>query len=414
MDFALQIQPEIISCTSSPRAYHNIVVFGGSMTGGGQCKEGIREKKECAWPARFQRWLTASYGGCIQVHNFARGGTQTEVALSMIPVMLNNFAKSHGQPDLVITDFSVNDVYELDGNVGRQSVLRDDGGMFTVQEKGAAIAELLILTVRNLTRDTSKIRHWIILSHHPKVFEDSGLLNSFARMARLHGVAVLDTRQLWPNYWFPVDTHPDFRTHELLAELLVSGFCTALGMQRPIRNILETAGLPQFSLETLRERLPSCTNPVTVHSAYEQYKHAPDDVGDWKLIEDRKGKPGWISTVTNSSLVLPLTFGATPLLVVNYLRSYEGVGCANLSINGVDVILSGPWTKNISTTATFYSQAYANTIQSSPGDDNYGIIGFGIQPYTQHNAIFTLTTCPEQETVPGKPNKFKLIEVVTC
>ena len=82
---------------------------------------------------------------------------------------------------------------------------------------------------------------------------------------------------------------------------------------------------------------------------------------------------------------------STQRIIVNYLRSYEGMGCAKLTLNGVNVDLQGSWAKKISTTETFFSQAYANVVQAPPDDKNhYGIIGFGVKPFSQHNQKQTL------------------------
>lgn len=391
----------------SPR--QSIVIFGGSMTGGALCSEGQVTNKRCAWPARFERWIRQLLGDCITVYNFARGGTQSEVALSMIPVTLNTFMKQNGQhPTLVITDFSVNDVYEMNGNVGRNSLL-SALGEYSDQEKGAAVAESLIITLRNLTNDKSRTRHWMMLSHHPKSFEDAGLMNAHERIARLHGVPVFDTRSLWPSYWRPKGAHPDFRTHELLASLLARSICSSCTQ----------SDAPQFyARSALRDKLPSCTRPTTVHSAYDHASPIDEQyVGEWKLIQDRPSKPGWVATVANSTLTLPVRFGATPLLMVNYLRSYEGMACVNMSMNGLNVTLDGAWSKRVSTTASFFSQAYANTIQAPARDDNhYGIIGFNVRPNSAQNISFTLIQCLDDRnsSVIRQIRKFKLIDIITC
>ena len=125
-------------------------------------------------------------------------------------------------------------------------------------------------------------------------------------------------------------------------------------------------------------------------------------------MQDREGKPGWITTISNSSLTLPVGFGAVPILIVNYLKSYEGMGTAVLTLNRKSVSLTGLWDKNMSTTVSFVSQAYANIHQGDAGNDNnYGAIGFGVKPHSFHN--LTLTFYEN-----GTEGKFKLIEVITC
>ena len=105
-------------------------------------------------------------------------------------------------------------------------------------------------------------------------------------------------------------------------------------------------------------------------------------------------------------------FGAVPILIVNYLKSYDGMGSVKLKLNQREVVLSGLWEKNMSTTATFVSQAYTNLQQGSAEDDNnWGIIGFGVEPGSIHNLTLTFQPLSAGNQV---SQKFKLIDVITC
>ena len=70
------------------------------------------------------------------------------------------------------------------------------------------------------------------------------------------------------------------------------------------------------------------------------------------MIEERVGKPGWVSTGPAGSVIeFDVRFGAAPRLAVVYERSYEGFGAALLQIvlrnttsftsGGLSVVLRG-------------------------------------------------------------------------
>ena len=54
--------------------------------------------------------------------------------------------------------------------------------------------------------------------------------------------------------------------------------------------------------------------------------------GDWRLLEDRPGKPGWVTTVAGAAIEFELTFGQSPRVVVVYEVGYEGFGDATISL----------------------------------------------------------------------------------
>jgi hypothetical protein len=110
----------------------------------------------------------------------------------------------------------------------------------------------------------------------------------------------------------------------------------------------------------------SCPQPKTYHSAKELFRNTmnADGVelstrpvvksGDWKLLEDMRGRPGWISTRVGSILSFPVCFGNRPFLSVAYLRSYEHIGNATFRIEDtkgnvqVEASLDGHWDKRYS------------------------------------------------------------------
>ena len=103
----------------------------------------------------------------------------------------------------------------------------------------------------------------------------------------------------------------------------------------------------------LLSRAVVCFEPSTEISAYHPKASAARDLGgNWSLEEDRPGKPGWIAKWAGATHRFRLTFGAKPALGISYLRSYESVGNAVISLNGARDALVGTWDQPISTTQT--------------------------------------------------------------
>ena len=50
--------------------------------------------------------------------------------------------------------------------------------------------------------------------------------------------------------------------------------------------------------------------------------------GDWRLYEDRPGKPGWIATTPNATLEFPLRFGGLPRATLAYTQGYAAAADA--------------------------------------------------------------------------------------
>ena len=104
--------------------------------------------------------------------HLARGGTQTEAAVSSLATLLG----THHDADLIITDFSVNDAFEIDGNIGHKSVI--SGG--NVYNKATAISEALVRGIRLLAPGAL---HLMVFSHCPRCDSES-----------IHGMRVLAVR----------------------------------------------------------------------------------------------------------------------------------------------------------------------------------------------------------------------------
>ena len=214
----------------------------------------------------------------------------------------------------------------------------------------------------------------------------------------------------------------------------------------------------------LHALLPSCLEPLTMFDAYLSASHAstsarpgmvsngPEGMssnaagaelgGGWALMEDRPGKPGFISSAPGAVLRLPVRFGLYPALGVTYLRSYASLGDATLTLNNVSMPLHGLWAEEVSISvtewiradtsrserdmatfrkATSAPSAAAKRSQQSqarhegedaPGQntttqwEHLGSWGFHIAPGSSHVLELRYVGPPSA--------KFKLVSVITC
>jgi hypothetical protein len=91
----------------------NVFILGSSMNAGAGCIQDELNGKTCSWGNRFYLWLQKTFpNSIIRLHHKARGGTQTSTTLGALFNLLK--AKLDDgrlkSPDLILTDFSVNDM----------------------------------------------------------------------------------------------------------------------------------------------------------------------------------------------------------------------------------------------------------------------------------------------------------------
>lgn len=452
-DVSQRLQELDKSMKEFPSKVISVVVLGGSVTAGALCKQGTRENKSCSWVARIESWLSAVYPRRrVSVVNLARGGTQTEVALASLSTI---FTGMKHKVDLIFTDFSVNDVYEFDGNVGHHSAVQVQSQQDNY-EKAFAVANSLITGLKALQPSAV---HIMILGHCGACTQKNVVLNGMSDAAIYRGVMVIDTRFLHTDLThFGSDKnrkHPDYPTHQLFADVVVQALrtglrpdcpnntnitkndspaqCTGNMLSTGIKDIICPTGkinrgethygrteaeccfipITKSTRPVLYAKLPSCLAPSSIYDAFTKATtiHGVVAVG-WSVVEDRPGKPGWIATEKNATLTFEVTFGSVPQFTISYLRSYENIGKASLELNGHRIIIDGLWSKRISTTEVLTSQAYADILGDNAGgvDPNYagdrnhfGIIGFGVLAHSTHKIIFT-----------NLGQKFKLVSLRAC
>lgn len=156
--------------------------------------------------------------------------------------------------------------------------------------------------------------------------------------------------------------------------------------------------------------LALCKKPTTFFSALEAdtTREGIRTNGGWQLYADREHKPGWIATQPNSDISFEVKFGLHPRIVITYLRSYEKIGNATMTLNNRTFTLKGKWddpTVHVSQSHTAVFQAFHDAFQDDLGEN--GLIGFNVKPNSAHEVKF-------QFIPTGPDTKFKLIGVETC
>ena len=158
---------------------------------------------------------------------------------------------------------------------------------------------------------------------------------------------------------FPEGTpHPSWRVHALVARL--AGRCMARAWELAcggddtggvadkdeIAAMATCSGAPWGNYNALRATSGGVSGTPVVAA------------GSWVLEEDRAGKPGWISHSPDAELRFHGRFD-TGRVVIAYLRSFEGLARASVSVLGVEappVILDGLWERGSAADVAAVSQ----------------------------------------------------------
>jgi GDSL-like Lipase/Acylhydrolase family len=366
-----------------------IMVIGGSETAGVDCRDDDGHTfKDCAWSARLGKKLSSMFPGKrIVVQNIASGGTTVSVALPMLGTWLLT------QPDLLLVDFIINDSWEAQ---------RAGSNLMSLYE--ALIRKCHSLGFFNLAfvntcsaERCSKARSTIstaAAAHDVVVFDFAGV----ARCSETEGDASPEM------FWDTTGAHPSWVVHERISTMI------ALKFSHQMR--CEQNGSQYFTSEDALAALDFCTAPATLYSAF-----APPasgvSTGGWVLVEDRPGKPGWITTSNNATINFEIVFGSSAQLSVAWLRSYEGLGDAQMTLNGRTVRLPGLYGPDeaggrISQTFLLTFSAYHSVFQPELGLS--GLLGFNVLPKSRHTLTFSTSPELAQENI----SKFKIVSISTC
>jgi lysophospholipase L1-like esterase len=416
-------QRAILACNESPRwsslvfKLHNkkrvdVLVVGGSETAGIECDDKFLRgsARECAWPARLKLHLLRIFPETrVQVRNIASGGTTITAGLAALGAWL----RSESPPDVLLVDYIVNDAFEV--QVGQ------DGQNWPLL---TAAYERFIHAARSISPSTEIV---FVNTCTLEICQDvDRMINAVAArysvpVVSMHALTFLE-RILTNNvasgstFWDVDGTHPPFYVHKLIADIVAS----CLQHRRdPDCNSLRPDTIVSRrhydSVSVCERPLSSFTAGARLHLA-----DAVDVVSNgWRLFEDRPGKPGWISESPNATISFPLRFGPSPRIVISYLKSYNGMSNARIWIDdrqGEPAIVRGRYDgtdARVSQTAVHIIHAGMTTYIPRLGLD--GVIGWGLEPHSQHVLHFAVDTINEDLTRPiNGAFKFKILSVYSC
>ena len=384
-----------------------VLALGGSETAGVGCAEGDRKLKACAWPARLASALGELLPDTsISIVNFATGGTTSSAALPALPHWLA--LTDPGSPVLLLVDYSVNDNV-LDG---ADLLARYETLLLATQRlrPGAVVVFMNACAMERcnaFNEFVKRIGQW----HHVPVISYPDFIASIAMAFREPQASL----RYWGEGFVP---HPPWFIHQALADTATACFKEALQTFACDSTFAQTEQLFHPQLISQPESLSKvgiCDMPTSYYSATDAFHNSTlqTPVGvDWELVEDRVGKPGWISLSSNAQISFLLTFGAHPRLIVSFLRSYENLGNALLFFDDLPdkiVILDGL----VAAQDERYSQYFAinfevdrtDCFQQEHGDS--GCYGFGIRPFSSH-------VLKIHAQARGDIFKFKIVSIVAC
>lgn len=396
---------------------------------------GLVTMTECAWSARFVEWLRITFPlARITLRNLAVGGMPASYFAADVSRFVNN------QTNLVILDTFVNDVAGSPQNaVAEENLATTDI---------AASLESLILALTKtfpdvVLLDTLLIPDWAIGYSQPVFYATR---RAHEIVMRHYGIPLFHLTEIiannsatWPtipnvshnDYWtfdalqkvgppkrprvddfklrqnrFDNLVHPHWSTHQLISDVLgnlvAKTWLHLLERNKtgPIQNKQRHAIKPLSSPDALAA-FSGCPRSLSVWSADDMYDWAvrdlPFSTGNWMLVEEAKGKRGWIANQSGSEIFFPVSFGENPKLSITFLKSYHKAGKVTLSLNESNIPLAsftGKWVQQYSQGVTVVLHSRVKTFKGLAG----------VQP----NSNATVRVRLEND------RKFKVIRIVSC
>lgn len=410
----------------------NIGVIGGSMVqgnmncgGGGVygCARRHQVRNDLAYPRSLENMLRQALPGCkVQLRERAMGASGISTVLHSWSAMFN------GQEDLVIEDFSVNDVR---GKVMVRGKCNDTKAV----HKHLGSHEFMTRRIRERNASLLLMEAWPAYPtrcspYTEYVHRTVADFYALPLISFMRAICNESSRESWSNapaaeHWpagcGDLDTpggscepHPGPHTHDIYAHLIALFILrnaveacaeVSAGAAVDAANEMPPLGvstiMPQNDLTALHHLL-SCAPPAKTViegcSFQQRYLYPKRKMVGFQCYEDRPGKPGWISEAgVRSSLSFLVKATKTGSIILGFLRSYEGFGRAMVDIDGNHSIsLDGHWDERTSQVEyiAFKNEDVFNRSSLSRSFHH---------PSTHHVRLHTTGEA-----------RFKLVKLVTC
>jgi hypothetical protein len=321
-------------------------VLGGSMTAGANCRTpDWREEKSCAWPSGLERWLQRTFPhAVVRVINMAVGGVGSLARLGTV----QRDMESNGKIDLWILDNMVNDAevtYRMPMEASTFSVTTE-ALILKILHSDPTANLMMLATACPVCVDFRENELKIARHYHIPYVDYASLVEQRAQECKVRGTEDPEIRSwtrdcaLWT-----AGTHPGWQAHQHVADAIgyqmgraLSDVCKAPLLPKP--SVLNIPQSTFWARDALLKYLPCEKYSAQFSAANATMKRELVSSQGWNLMEDRKDKPGWISDQIGSRITFPLVFGSKPTIGIGFLRSYEKMGQASITIKEPDGKLS--------------------------------------------------------------------------
>jgi len=327
----------------------SIVNFGGSVAEGSGCDEQVdnitkdskkfypswHEGHECNYALMLARRLNRTFPANVVLRNLAASGRTMIANLAHVRAVLGS---STVKADLILFDHARNDQ----------------------NTKKLSVAEKSAESIRVVTADTLQIATCLqpqaqvvlilLMDHDPRFKNFVGIAYKAAAISR--GVPLVDVQgvfirfgkgKIWQGAF-----HPHWQTHAYVADLFsyrINLEMAAMETSGASERVCVGPHAERGCMDFLNSPPHGCTRPLSAFyaspSMFEMmniprvHPRMPVD-GSWKLTEDVPGRPGFITTArSNSWIEFPVRFGAVPVLIITFLRSYENIGDAEVRFDNM-------------------------------------------------------------------------------
>jgi len=206
--------------------------------------------------------------------------------------------------------------------------------------------------------------------------------------------------------WYPpaAAAHCGARTHHEVAQQVAWLFSYAMEHASGRTH----AVFPQQALRPLM----ACLGPLSTFDAANTSTEQPTLTDGWSHTDEGRGKPGWVASRVGAKIHFDLRFGNHPSLNLAYLKSYEGMGSAQLTLNSRDLTVDASWPNRVSMTQVMWAQVGANPLAA---EDDGGMKGFSVRPHSHARLTVTfLGRRADAVDVGSSRTKFKIISVQSC